>query len=75
MKCQSGQHEWVSPVNARRCCNPLWQRIRVPESEAKTLDVNGRIFEEDTLMVSGWVEAETTPRDLREVLVYLQSGL
>jgi hypothetical protein len=55
MKCKSGQHEWESPVNAARCCNPDWKRVSVPESEAKALDVNGRIYEEDSMQVSGWI--------------------
>lgn len=56
MKCQSGQHNWISPVNAVRCCNPQWKRVTVSEEEAKTLDINGRIFNKDTLTLSGWVE-------------------
>jgi hypothetical protein len=60
MKCKSGQHDWVSPVNATRCCNPAWKRVNVPEREAKTLDINGRIFDENTLTVSGWIPVAPT---------------
>jgi hypothetical protein len=60
MKCKSGQHEWVSPVNATRCCNPAWRRVVVPESAADTLDINGRIFGGVTLTVSGWVPVAPT---------------
>lgn len=63
MKCKSGQHEWVSPVNAARCCDPRWKRVNVPESEAKTLDVNGRIFEDNSCTVSGWIEQEQKGKD------------
>lgn len=75
MKCRSGQHDWVSPINATRCCSPLWERVRVPESEAKTLDINGRIFEEDTLMVSGWVLAGSYPTTVKDVLAHLKTAL
>lgn len=61
MKCKSGQHEWVSPVNAARCCNPAWERVVVPEDQANTLDINGRIFGEQTCTVSGWRERNLTP--------------
>jgi hypothetical protein len=56
MKCKSGEHEWVSPVNAVRCCDPKWKRVSVPEDQAKTLDINGRIYDEHSCTVSGWIE-------------------
>lgn len=57
--CKSRKHQWVSPVNAvnaARCCNPKWRRVNVPESEQNTLDINGRIYDENSCTVSGWIE-------------------
>jgi hypothetical protein len=58
MKCASGQHEWISPVNAKRCCNPRWQRILVPLSEASKYDLNGQQRVDGEEMVHVWQETQ-----------------
>ncbi len=27
MKCRTGSHEWLSPEDSERCCNPAWRRV------------------------------------------------
>ncbi len=69
MTCQSGQHEWIDPIDASRCCSEDWRRVWVFRGEEDHLDAKGRtpaIFE-DQVIVRGWIPAP--PPDDRPVLM------
>lgn len=53
MRCQSGNHEWIEPISAERCCSGEWHRAMRLYAEHKDLDEQGRTYSIE--FVHGWV--------------------
>lgn len=57
MLCRSGRHEWIDPLDARRCCSDTWRRSLRIRGDEGDLDPIGRqrVPCGAYMLIYGWV--------------------